>query len=214
MQTRYSREHRDLDGNGYGVIYETGPTNPSLALPFVNWRGGAEHLSRMKDLPHLGAVGVIVRDHGVGRVKAGRDGEPVVHYKLSADDVKHLKVGMAGAARIAEEAGAKAIYSAHQKGISYEPGKRGSREQFIEQCDAAGYGPGQCAFGSFHIMGTARMGGSPETSATNPDGITWDVRNLLVADGSSFPTASGVNPMISIESIAHMNATRLAASLT
>ena len=214
MQTRYSREHRDLDGNGYGVIYETGPTNPSLALPFVNWRSGAEHLARMKDLPHLGPVGIIVRDHGVGRVKAGRDGEPVVHYKLSADDVKHLKVGMAGAARIAEEAGAKTIYSAHQKGISYQPGKRGSREQFIEQCDAAGYGPGQCAFGSFHIMGTARMGGSPETSATNPDGITWDVRNLLVADGSSFPTASGVNPMISIESIAHMNATRLAASLT
>ncbi|MGW4244919.1 GMC oxidoreductase, partial [Nocardia sp. NPDC004722] len=47
----------------------------------------------------------------------------------------------------------------------------------------------------------------------NPDGVTWDVPNIVVADGSCFPTASGVNPMISIEAIAHMNATRLAARL-
>jgi long-chain-alcohol oxidase len=183
-------------------------------LPFVSWRGGAAHLERMKQLTHLGAVGIIVRDHGSGQVKIGRDGEPIVQYKLSPQDIEHLKVGIVGATRIAEEAGAKRIYSAHQKQISYEPGVRGSRTQFVEECNAAGYGPGQCTFGSFHIMGSARMGGSPESSATNPDGVTWDVRNLVVADGSSFPTASGVNPMISIESIAHMNATRLAATLS
>jgi choline dehydrogenase-like flavoprotein len=39
------------------------------------------------------------------------------------------------------------------------------------------------------------------------------VRDLYVCDGSAFPTASGVNPMISIESIAHMNASALAESM-
>jgi long-chain-alcohol oxidase len=34
-----------------------------------------------------------------------------------------------------------------------------------------------------------------------------------VMDGSSFPSASGVNPMLTSEAIAHMNASRLAASL-
>ena len=63
-------------------------------------------------------------------------------------------------------------------------------------------------------MGSARMGGSPDSSACNPDGETWDVRSLYVCDGSAFPTASGVNPMISIEAIAHMNARGIAAALT
>jgi choline dehydrogenase-like flavoprotein len=66
---------------------------------------------------------------------------------------------------------------------------------------------------SFHIMGTARMGGTPSTSACTPAGETWDVRDLVVCDASAFPSASGVNPMISIEAIAHMNAYALAARL-
>jgi choline dehydrogenase-like flavoprotein len=57
------------------------------------------------------------------------------------------------------------------------------------------------------------MGASPETSAADPSGETWDVRNLIVADGSAFPTASGVNPMITIQAIARLNARRLAARL-
>ena len=62
-------------------------------------------------------------------------------------------------------------------------------------------------------MGSARMGGSPAGSACNPLGETWEARDLLVCDGSSFPTASGVNPMVSIEAIAHMNASALAERL-
>jgi choline dehydrogenase-like flavoprotein len=57
------------------------------------------------------------------------------------------------------------------------------------------------------------MGGSAKTSAADPSGETWDVRNLVVADGSAFPTASGVNPMITIQAIARLNARRLAAKL-
>jgi long-chain-alcohol oxidase len=57
------------------------------------------------------------------------------------------------------------------------------------------------------------MGDSPKSSACNPNGETWEVSGLYVMDGSSFPTASGVNPMISIEAIAHMGSLRLASHL-
>ena len=95
----------------------------------------------------------------------------------------------------------------------YEPG-RGTVDRFLADCRKAGTAPGRLGLASLHIMGSARMGGSAETSATNPSGETWDVRRLFVMDASCFPTASGVNPMISIESIAYMNAQRLARTLT
>jgi len=62
-------------------------------------------------------------------------------------------------------------------------------------------------------MGSARMGGSPTTSACDPNAQTWDVRDLYVLDGSAFPTASGVNPNMSIQSVARLNAARLASRL-
>jgi choline dehydrogenase-like flavoprotein len=213
IQARYSVQDRDLDGHGYGVIYETGPSNPALVQGLMNWRGGAAYLAMMEELRYSGVIGVITRDRDPGEVKVGRDGEPTVHYRLSPYDTEHVKAGVEGATRIAEAAGARKIYSGHQAGPCYEPGKRGSYQEFVAACHAAGYGPGRCAFAALHIMGTARMGDTPGTSATNPDGATWDVPNVIVADASCFPTASGVNPMISIEAIARMNGARLASTL-
>ncbi|MBL8661046.1 MAG: GMC family oxidoreductase [Rhodospirillales bacterium] len=49
-----------------------------------------------------------------------------------------------------------------------------------------------------HLMGGCRMGLSPDDSVTDADGRTWDVPNLFVCDGSLMPTASGVNPAMTI----------------
>jgi choline dehydrogenase-like flavoprotein len=213
MQSRYSDEHTKLDGN-WGVKYETGPLNPALFLNFAPWRSGTQHARMTADLPHVAGIALILRDRYGGEVRVGRDGQPVVRYKLSDYDKKHLRKGLEGCVRIHEAAGAQRIWSPQAKWVSYEPGRNGGVDRFMADADAAGYGPGQIILGSFHIMGSARMGGSPQTSACDAGGETWDVRNLVVCDGSAFPSASGVNPMISIESIAHMNARGLAARLT
>lgn len=213
MQSRYSREHADLDGSGYGVVYETAAANPALAVAFMAWRGADTHRERMLRLAHLSSVGVITRDQDAGEVKVGKDGEPVVSYRLSERDERRLRAGVAGAARILEAAGARSLFSGHQAGVTWRRDRAGGVEEFIARCDAAGYGPGRCAMAALHIMGSARMGGDAASSAANPDGVTWDDPHVVVADASTFPTASGVNPMVSIEAIAHMNASRLAARL-
>jgi long-chain-alcohol oxidase len=213
MQALYSDQHRDLH-DGYGLKYETAANHPHLFIPFVPWRGQREHFSLMQGLSGSVPIGVLLRDRDGGEVRVGRDGEPVVRYALSPFDTAHLRTGIDGAAQILEASGARRIFTSQNKWVSYDPGTTGSREQFMADADTTGYGPGQVTLGSFHIMGSARVGGSPATSACDPTGQTWDVRSLYVMDGSSFPTASGVNPQISIQAIAHMNARELASRLT
>ncbi len=212
MQALYSDEHRDLHG-GYGVKYETAANHPHLFVPFAPWRSARAHLKLMEALSGTVPLGILLRDRDGGEVRVGRDGEPIVRYALSPFDVGHLRTGLDGAAQILEAAGAQRIFSAHSRGVSYAPGAAGARERFMAEADAAGYGAGQITLSSFHIMGAARVGGSPSTSACDPQGQTWDVRDLYVFDGSSFPTASGVNPQISIQAITHMGARALAARL-
>jgi choline dehydrogenase-like flavoprotein len=212
MQAIYSDQHRFLD-DGYGVKYETAAIHPSLLVVFSPWRGSREHARIMGALPNSVPIGVLLRDRDGGEVRVDRQGNPVVRYGLSDYDVRHVRRGVAGAAEIHEAAGAQRIFSSHSREVSYAPGREGSRERFLSDADACGWDAGHCTYGSFHIMGSARMGGSPETSACNPRGETWEVRDLYVCDASAFPTASGVNPMISIESIAHMNAAGIADAL-
>ena len=213
MQALYSDQLRDQH-RGYGVKFETAPIHPGLAAGFLPWRGAASSAELLRKLPHVAGIGILLRDREGGRVHVGRDGEPVARYRLSPFDLRHVRAGFRGAAQILEAAGARRIMSVHTGGIEYRPGSAGSVDEFVRAADAWGWGAGRCVFYSVHIMGTARMGGSRASSACSPYGESWDARGLVIADGSVFPTAPGVNPMISIEATAHMNASALAARLT
>jgi long-chain-alcohol oxidase len=214
MQALYSDEHADLDGKGHGVKYETAALHPHVNIGFWPWRGSRQHHELMRTAPNVGGIGALLRDRDAGEVRVRRDGEPVVRYKLSDFDRGNLRTGLDGAAAILEAAGAKRIFSSHSAWVSYDPGVDGDRARFMRDADRCGWGPGQCSLVSFHIMGTARMGSTPSTSACTPAGEAWDVRDLVVCDASAFPSASGVNPMVSIEAIAHMNSRALAARLS
>jgi long-chain-alcohol oxidase len=212
LQARYVDEHSDLR-DGYGVIYETAPLHPHLFLPFSPWRGRREHLALMEAMSHTCPVGVILRDREGGEVTVGRDGEPVVRYGLSDFDRANMRRGIEGAAELLEAAGARRIFSSHSKWVSYAPGRDGHRSRFMADADSCGYGAARLQMLGFHLQGTARMGGSPATAVCDPTGQTWEVRDLYVCDGSAFPSAVGVNPHFSIQSVAHMNARKLAERL-
>ena len=64
--------------------------------------------------------------------------------------------------------GARRVYSSHSKWVGYEPGREGSLDSFMRDADACGWGAGQAQIVSFHIMGSARMGGSPADSVCDP----------------------------------------------
>jgi choline dehydrogenase-like flavoprotein len=58
-------------------------------------------------------------------------------------------------------------------------------------------------------MGTCRFGADRTTSVADPYGQVHGVRGLFVADASGFPTASGVNPMLSVMALAYRVAQRI-----
>ena len=180
-----------------GVKLETTAIHPALLVGAAPWRSAAQHAELMSWLPRLSLVGVLVRDRDPGEVRVGRDGRPVVRYRLSERDVARLRAGTEASARVLEAAGAVRVVSAHAGYVHYEPGRSGNVETFMRDADACGWGPGQIALYSFHQMGTAAMG-----SVCDDSGAVVGTRNLVVADASAFPSASGVNPMVTIEALA------------
>jgi long-chain-alcohol oxidase len=212
LQARYSEEHARLD-DGYGVRYETAPIHPGFLGAGLQWNSARESLDLARRYRHFAPIFPLVRDRDAGEIVVDRNGEPSARYRLSRYDLRHLRAGFLGAARILEAAGARRIVSAHAHPLIWEPGRNGGVGRFLADADARGWEPNRVLYASAHIMGTARMTRSPATGACDPNGETWEVARLVIADGSTFPTASGVNPMITIAAVAHMNASALAARL-
>src|SRR5205823_8352853 len=84
--------------------------------------------------------------------------------------------------------------------------KDGTVEEYVGRFAALGVRKNDMTVFSAHQMSSCRMGSGPRQAPVNPDGETYEVRNLFVADASALPTSTGVNPMISIMGLAHRNA--------
>jgi choline dehydrogenase-like flavoprotein len=211
LQAVYSDEFADLDGHHFGPKIESAPLHPALLALVTPWRGPEQYSRLMRSLPNLSLTGILLRDSGAGQVTT-KDGTARVEYRLSRPDLANLRKGIEAGVRILEAAGAKEIFTSQAAYVSYRPGQRGGVDAFMDEVDRNGYGPGQMAYVSFHQMGSCRMGNDPTTSVIGPDHEAHSVTGLFVADGSAFPSASGVNPMITIMAMAHRASRFIAAT--
>ncbi len=66
---------------------------------------------------------------------------------------------------------------------------------------------------STHPLGGCAMGAEARAGVVRADGRHHQLENLLVIDGSVFPTSLGVNPSLSIYALAARNASKLVASI-
>ncbi len=210
LQSRYSRQLRDRDG-GYGPIFETVPIHPGLGSGAMPWVSAGQHRELMGRYARIGFCAVLPRDKSEGRITVNRDGTPRVRYRLTKDDEGRIVEGLVAAGRVMEAAGAREIFTLHAPPLSYRP-RPGAHEQWAADLKAKGI-RNRVTGVSFHQMGSCRMGVDPATSAIGPENETHEVRNLFVTDASAFPTASGVNPMLTIYGIANRAAKKIAARL-
>jgi choline dehydrogenase-like flavoprotein len=203
LQAHYSDQFADLD-RGYGFKFETAPMHPSLAALALAWESGAAHQDQMRRLPHLTLIGILLRDRFGGRVRVDGDGNPVVDYRLSRYDAGHLFRAVDEAARLLESVGAREIGAPHAAPLWYRPADGGGAHAgWLERVRRAGLGANQLLLVTFHQMASCRMGARRATSVVDAEHAVWGVPGLYVADASAFPTASGVNPMLTIMGMAH-----------
>jgi long-chain-alcohol oxidase len=212
LQALYSEQLARLYGE-YGVRFETAAIHPSFLALAAPWHDPHDYAARVEDLAHTSLIGVLLRDRSAGRVSIGRDGSPRVRYRLGTFDQRHMRAGMQAAARVLAEAGAHQVYTSQAELARWTP-RHGPVAELMRAADRIGYATNRTEYVSFHQMGTCRMGRDPRTSVTTGEGEVHAIRNLFVADASLFPSASGVNPMLTIGALAHHVAGRVAARLT
>jgi choline dehydrogenase-like flavoprotein len=167
----------------------------------------------MDTFGHLSHCAVLGRDAGAGRVRIDGDGAPRLSYTLRDDDERRIAAGVDAAGQVLLAAGATEIFSSHPSRPSHRADGAEPFEAWAARTRAAGYRNGRLTFYSFHQMGSCRMHADPAGGAVGPDNETHEVRNLYVADASLFPTATGVNPMLTVMGLAHRAAGKVAERL-
>ncbi|GAC1636062.1 MAG: hypothetical protein NVS4B7_21930 [Ktedonobacteraceae bacterium] len=209
MQSAYSDQFGRLDGN-YGYKLEAAPVHPGLLGLATPWYSAREYREQMIQAPNIATIIVLTRDKGQGTITLNRDSEPIINYVVSVYDRHHLLHGLRQAARVHFAAGATAVVSLHNKRTRLERSESGTLSErqfraFDRQLECHGMGVNRIMMFTAHQMGTCRMGVDARTSVTNEYGEVHGVKGLFVCDGSLFPAASGVNPMLSIMSLVHLN---------
>ncbi|HTK09815.1 MAG TPA: GMC family oxidoreductase, partial [Ktedonobacteraceae bacterium] len=207
MQSAYSDEFVHLTGN-YGYKLEVPPLHPGLLGLSTPWYSAREYRAQMLQAAHSAVIIVLTRDRGEGRVTLDQQGEPVVHYVTSVFDRRHLLHGLQQAARVHIAAGAQQAITLHNRRTVFELPAHGQPSErqwraFAAQLERHGMGPNRLTMFTAHQMGTCRLGVDPQQAVVDEHHEVYGVKGLFVCDGSVFPSASGVNPMLSIMALAH-----------
>lgn len=193
----------------YGFRLETAPAHPGLLALGTPWFGARDHRREMQQSLHKSALIVLVRDAVGGRVRISRSGRPLIDYRPGAREQEHLRQGIAAAARVHIAAGAHEVLTLFTRERRLR--SAAAIDAFCEQIARYALDRNWSTLFSAHQMGTCRMGRDARTAVCDERGAVFGVRGLFVADGSAFPAASGVNPMITIMALAHHNAQQINA---
>jgi choline dehydrogenase-like flavoprotein len=186
-----------------GIKIEALAMDPSILAHSVD-RLGTRLAEEMARLSNWATWAAPIRAKTLGTVTPGRNG-PKVRFDLVADDVHRIRRAIAALGEVMFAAGAVEV----APGVAGYP-RHVTDVESIRRIvpdgprDSRAYAPVIS-----HVFGTCRMGSDPSTSVVRPDFRHHAVNHLYVADASVFPTNLGVNPQISIMSMA----SRCAASI-
>ncbi|KAK6076619.1 GMC oxidoreductase [Seiridium cupressi] len=211
----------DLDNDGNGTKLEPLCMVPTIVFPLLQWRSGIDFKMAALRYRNMNVFFSMPRDRDTGYIYPDPvSGRPRIVYTPSAFDRANGFEGFIALAKICYVTGAQEIRPS-LTGI--EPFVRAASEdktaandarfeEWLKRLRAAG-NPSTDNWGCAHQMGSCRMSKAAEDGVVDPKGKVWGVEGLYVADASVFPSASGVNPMVTNMAISNLIAKGISSDL-
>jgi choline dehydrogenase-like flavoprotein len=216
MQAAKSSQFINPQADRNGYIIESAPGHPGLLALGIPWTARAEHERLMKLGRYMAPFLAIVKDDGGGTVTASRAGFAQINYRTTPRDERGLRHALGSMSQMAHAAGANEIIAAGSPPMSWRRSDGPEAlEVYLRRLHRFDFAPNRGTVFSAHQMGTARMGSDAREHVCDPWGRVRStarprpgdasgglIKGLYVADGSLFPTALGVNPMVTILAVA------------
>lgn len=172
----------------------------SMGIP----AGPSEHRKLLQRYNNYAMAGILVRDDNNGRVSLTQTGRASVAYELGEKELKTVAKGMEILGKMWFALDARRIITSHRNMMIVE------KETDIQKLkDAILTDPKNLLLASAHPQSGNRIGVSPDDSVVDSDCKVHGFGNLFVCDASVFPTSVGVNPQITVMTVASIIASRV-----
>ncbi len=175
------------------------PATFSTATPGI----GKDNAKYLKEYHRSAVAGVLIQDEANGSVTLNWSKDAVIDYSLSDSDGELLIKGLTKTAEIFFNAGATKVITGHFKETILES------ENDLHLIKDGGYKVGSLKLASAHPQGGNRMGTDERTSVVNSECRSHEIENLYICDASVFPTPLGVNPQLTVMTIASLAAKKI-----
>jgi len=213
-QSIYSDQFLWRDGvsGELGYKIEVPPMHPVLSSTLL-LQQGETHSHLMKDFAYYQANLALMRDgfnddSVGGQVSLDEHGYPQIDYPITDSLWRGLRQSMFSMVELQFAAGAEKVLPLHMD--SSLQSSWSSAKKMIQNLPAENL---RWQTMSAHVMGGCGMGDDPAQSVVNASGRHHQLDSLSIIDGSILPTSLGVNPQLTIYSIAAKLSSQLALQL-
>ena len=196
--------HYGIPRDEHGFVFETWFNPPvSQALNMPGWF--EDHYRNMRSYDRLMAVGVLVGTEANASVKKALTGGADISYRPTSGDLQTLARGLTLLGRILFEAKAERVLLNAYKYHEFRDYETLARDLPRICADAD-----DITLGTGHPQGGNALSRDPARGVVGEDFRVHGYSNLHVCDASVFPSSLTVNPQLTVMSLAHYAARRIA----